>query len=220
MVEFSLTPALHQATLVGMDEEGSSELGATGWPARLAPSVVARTLTPSTARRSYSIDVTSSHGRVRLAARGRDVVLPGGAVVAVTDEVTLDIEYTEDDALTIVALSVGPRRRAAAVDAALRELVGRPGRSGFRAAAARSLDGMRVPPGVLLRSMLHDVPIAVAIRSAAEPPDEPYTSAVPHRAPVDLCAGYRQGGVLERWTSVRGPRRLGVGPRAEPIAAP
>lgn len=189
------------------------------WPARLAASVVAQPLPPRSARRSLSLDVTSGDGGARLVAVGRDVAVARGGVAVVTGETRLEIEYAADEALTITSLHATSDGRISSADAALNELVGQRGRLGFRFAAATLLDRVGHPERSLLRSILHDAPIAVALRVAAAPPEEPYVATAPHRPPTDLCAGYRAGGVLEAWTAVRGPRRLGVGPPAEPIVS-
>jgi hypothetical protein len=197
-------------------ELSAAELPGANWPARLAPSVVAHLPSASSARRSFSLDVTSTEGLVHVTASGRDVVMNEGEPT-VTDVVTLDLTYADDELLTIESLSVGPAERAAVANVELQGMLGRSGRLGFRGAVRQALDPIGDPPASLLRSMLHDVPIAVVIRRSADSPDEVNVSAVPYQAPVDGCAGYRSQGVLQLWTSQRGPRRLGIGPRADPI---
>ncbi len=96
-------------------------------------------------------------------------------------------------------------------------MVGSSARSGFRAAIAELLApvGDRAARS-LLRSITFDVPMAMVLTRCARPPFEDAVDLeVPHRVPVDICAGLRSGSTLPLAMAQRGPRRIGHGPSGD-----
>lgn len=190
------------------------------WPARLAPSRSLGPFAAGSVRRHIDIITHPRAGGTELAvlAVGHDVTVPTDADAAprIVEQLELNIRVAlPEHHIVAVAVEAVPALRRAD---ALATLVGVSACAGFRRLATARGDELGEPPGSLLRTILYDIPIAVLLRRSVDSPL--ITDAPPPPGwtpPVDLCAGWVDGGALHTWASRVGPRRLGHGPPPEPI---
>lgn len=206
-----------------MNSDGASTNGSwagTGWPARLADSQVFPIAHAGNVRRYLGLDIATIGDRIKVNAWGVDAGVDSAQRWQPLAEVALAVEIDNDADLTITSLDLHTEPASIGDRIDLGSLEGRPLRRGFRSSTTPILAALHdeLPAHAsLLRSLLHDLPIAVVIRRSGDPPDQPFDELDQYTPPVDICAGHRKGGTLHQWVSVRGPRRLGIGPAANDL---
>jgi hypothetical protein len=152
------------------------------------------------------------HGPVRVVARGRDLHTDesGRPTVLATGALDLQLDFADG---VITELSVEPR------DPDARALVGRTTHRGFRAALDETLPSER-HSGSIRWQLLDDLPMTVllsgrVLRAAGiglrrRDPNGPL--------PVDICAGWAEGGTLVAGYTEFGPP-FRIGPTANEVEA-
>jgi Protein of unknown function (DUF2889) len=171
---------------------------------------------PDSIRRTTTHDSTRPaglRGPVTLVAQGRDLFTGHDDTEAVLDQgrVELRADFREG---TIIELSSDP------AEPALVSLVGSSPFSGFRAKLEALLPGERTAHTVRFR-LLYDLAPAVlvsgrALRAAGVRIEVAGRSS---RSPVDICAGWAEGGTLLEGLTEDGPP-LHIGPDVDPLSLP
>lgn len=161
-------------------------------------------------RRTVSHDITRPDGLtgpMNATCRGRDLHTDADGGTASVDEVAIEARAGFDDGQVehIAADTPG-------LD--LEPLVGSAAFSGFRAAARQLVSGQ--PASSLAYQLLDDLPIAFLLSGRVLRIEGIDLGAPGRRLPVDICAGWVDGGSLLAGFDEHGPP-LHLGPPASPI---
>lgn len=185
------------------------------WRAEETP-VSSAAATP--ARRPLSVRRTTTHdstrpegllGPVATVARGRDLVTgrDGSAAVVGTARVDALVQYSEQ---TIISISCDPPH------AGLETLAGAKAFAGFRRAIDEAMPREGLSRSVRYQ-LLDDLPTALMLSGRVlRDAGIGIRIAGPRKSPVDICAGWAEGGTLLAGLTEAGPP-LNVGPVASPV---
>jgi hypothetical protein len=183
----------------GADAAGTrlADLPRPRWRGTRGPSTGSPERLPGSARRTTSIDMLRPDGLtgpLHLVGRGRDLLTAADGTARVLDTAAMHVEIDFLADRVITDLRTDPDL------VSLTALVGGSARSGFRRAVRGAL-----PPeltGSLLAQLLDDVPVATIvsgsalIRAGVRWTRRPGSENSPPM--VDICAGWRDGGEMDR----------------------
>jgi hypothetical protein len=170
---------------------------------------------PRSVRRTTTIDQAwDDFGKPHVVtASGRDLLTRADSSTEVLDEARVRIEVGGAGSVASVALD--PHHEG------LRELVGAPARSGFRARVAELAPEHRARASVL-HQLLDDVPLAMLIASYGLTREHPEWNIPPEAAHrlTDLCAGWAKGATMLDALGTTGIFPVPVGPPAPSLDNP
>ena len=172
-------------------------------------------------RRPHSIRRTTTHDSVRpdglhgpvtVIAQGRDLFTRHGDTVVVVDQGRVELRANFREG-SIIGIASDP------ADHALDSLVGSSPFSGFRASLEALLPGERAAHTVRFRLLYDLAPALLVSGRALRAAGVRIEMSGRARNPVDICAGWAEGGSLLAGLTDEGPP-LHIGPDAAPLSLP
>lgn len=179
---------------------------------------------PGSVRRTSTYDqiwLKSAIGPALLRGRARDLFTAPDGTAHVLDEVGLDVDVDYPDRRRVTAIRLNTP--SIGIDSAiLQQLVGQSASSGFRQAIDDIWPGGDSGQRPLYL-LLDDIPVAALVMLHSilwvSPPEMAMNGKAGKIPPVDVCAGWRQGGTIVN-TIHDGSLPVVIGPIAPPLLNP
>lgn len=188
------------------------------WPGTVPPAGGSPDRLPGSVRRTTSIDLVRPEGLrgpLVITGRGRDLATGTGGASTVVGEASTEVtvDYLGDRTVTGV--------RSTPVDPGLQVLVGASAGSGFRRQLAERCPEL-VRSGSILHQLLDDVTPGTLISGSALARQGfvRFDAEARARLPVDICAGWQDGGAMLDAVAETGVPLLGWGPAAPALEEP